>query len=469
VKEIEAAVRALFVTVPRTLLDGEGDQQPNRSAVLQIESWLQEHALPAVSALWNHISLRRAATAPQAMFGSDRSTPGWQQVDQLAKAIREAASAAASLGLAAAKRTQFPTLSTAREQSRPGEGELRIVESVIITAGKPPVQTKYGPTADPATQVVHDLLHVQKAKKRRPGDLVSIEDYFGPRQDAFVRFGDKRLPAGMFLSLVNPRIRQAGNFVIRCLLARVATDSQAIGRLVEAAASHLPNPASSLARERAEKASSALRQQIEQAENLFVRSPEAICQDACIALVHFAVEWTGGEVETSWLQLPDRVIRERHLNLRYELSRTDNCRALVQLVKALEDAGHLYANMGPEDEKVERAIASGGLVFDGEAIYWDSELISEDLSREMLRLLRLLAQKCRCQQAVNENDLDPKYRGMARSNMHMRIGRLKHALPSSLSDRIVPNRRQPRTYMLNLPATSVLFFNQVPDASASTP
>jgi hypothetical protein len=398
----------------------------------EIEAWLRNDVVPCVDEF-----IDRPAFQERATWSLERLTPGSDSPER--RAVE-----AADLAL----------VESARALSRLAEHET---VAGVLRALHPP-KAIWTP---PAThELGPDEGWVRRIAARPWTDLVCAEDYFQPRGGSMPGAPSSPTAATEWgLALVsNPELRPPGDFVIRCLFARIAIlndNLNAYRRRLQPALAEARGADPGLV-EDVRRTSAALKTAIAALRtSCFGESRAASLRDSCIILTQ-VYEAFHPAPRLSWLPLPRATMALGPDEARTAIQRHHTVEPFDRIAVAISDLRWLEG-----DEPLGRArsaaiIAAGGLVVidTPRAAYWEGEPLDVDWARygKPWEFLRALVYKAQLRACVVERDLYGADSTGA-STMANRFGALKRLVPASLWKYIVAV--PPRSYRLELDPSAI--------------
>lgn len=396
-----------------------------KSRVRKLVTWLKDDVTPIVAGYVGRPSFQNAACWPLREFACGAKTPARTAVDQVSAALVQCARDIQ-------KALESRRLAAATEQNLVQKDAMSELRSQVASTAKP-FWT----------------------------DLVSPEDYFGPRAGWLDARKVETSTIGEFVLAFNPELHSVGDFVTRCLTRRV----DVLTREVESHGQAVLRAARSLGRN-APKAVAAIPVSLEcfrtatrELDVICRQEPDAMIRDSCIVLTQTYNAYCANP-DIVWLGRPatEQIIGRAVLKQRIE--HLHDTQVTDRIAQALGDLQRLYDTATPGQSLLDEAVAGGGLVLtDPPAAYWAGEAIECDWSRhsQCWKLLQKLAIRARLAAEVPEADLYSTSASL--STMANLASRLKALLPPGLRREIVPGL-SPRSYRLKLPSERIHILNR---------
>jgi hypothetical protein len=182
-------------------------------------------------------------------------------------------------------------------------------------------------------------------------------------------------------------------------------------------------------------------------------------RDSCIILTQVYAAFDPSPT-LSWLDVSADASESGVGALRHRITHFQNGEMFERIAAAVGDLRRLYVGKLLEQQAIDEAIATGGLVIDNSSYtaFWEKGQIEADWRRYLAawKFLIELAKKASLQGFVGESDLygDDV---VSKSTMGTNAERLKGLLPASLRKHVLPGPER-RTYRLDLPRQQIHLF-----------
>lgn len=437
---LEFLVRRFRQIVPQPLTDWD----PVRARLLQC--WLRDDVGPVLHEYAKRPRFRLQAAWPIRTLRPGAGTAERALVDQVDSAL-----VAQSQAL-----YRFSQLPQARKLLQAVAVAERVTEEdVLLGEGKAQVTRRI---YAPYDQLALMFGQMERMAGRFWQDLVNMDDYFEPIGAWMTPQRSDRPDAELIVAL-NPELHPGGDFISRCLSRRVETlwgtladFGSLCDRAFRESKARTPKGWKELSNHQGN-----LLPLIEQLRHACLQGDQQPLRDACILLtqVHAALE---PNVDLGWLELPETTIRRGAAIMDHRL-RSCHGELLERLAVSLGELQQLYADGDPQQNAVDEAVASGGLVLvrSLQHVYWQGKRIEVSWNRYHAhwRFLLALAEKGRRAAVVEDRDLYEN--AVGHSTLATRLSRLKRLVPATLWKQILPSK-DPRGYRLNLERPRIHLF-----------
>jgi hypothetical protein len=347
---------------------------------------------------------------------------------------------------------------------------LRTVRRRMDTGQDPPANEQ-GSTQTSAELSRVLLRQTELIGNRFWSDLVCPEDYFEPI-GGWMEMRRRRGQAGEFVVAMNPDLHPGGDFVTRCLWVRVDGLCDTLRRFQAACTQLLAPPSRVLAEhwEEVERAWQVLVDESARLRQTCLQGPDQPLRDACVLLTQVYVAFQA-RPDVEWLGLPAPLVQRGAATMRHRFTHPGNIELAERTVAALHELRHLYRDADPQQNALDEAIATGGLVLVQypPAVYWNGEPVRVAWGRypRCWEFLRTLTDKARRGAVVEVRDLYGD-RTVTRSALGTVFHRLKKLLPASLW-RHIHSIRDPQGYRLELERTRLHLFREPGKPVTSAP
>lgn len=432
---IELAERRYQAIIPKPPADPW--QLPHR----ELEVWLLNDVCPVVADYVNRPRFREQATWPLDRLRMGADSEERRVVDAFDRALVTCATTLAKLAGNAPVADALKELYPPRESVIRGEIEIAEDKSRRRNVEKGMLDT-----------LAIEMSQIRGIAERFWIDLVCEEDYFEPRGGWMFKDSTGRLQPGEFIVSFNPDLLPIGDLISRTMLRRaellvgeVKTFRGKCLRAVARAGRRYPAQVTAV-----EESWEQLEAKYQTLQAAIRAAPTAALRESCVILTQVYAAYQPSP-DLHWLNLPDQLIRDATVGLRFRLTDRRGLEVAERVAAALGDLRSLYVGTRPEQAAIEEAIASRGLVLlrEPREAYWASERVDVDWYRHdtSWQFLWALAQKAARSSPIGEADLFDDV--VSRSAMSTAFGRLKKHLPADLWRHILPGAT-PRTYRMDL-------------------
>lgn len=445
IERCEFAVRRYKQLVQRPLPRGS-----NLLPIRDIRVWLADDVSPVVEDFAKRPTFREFASWPLRTLADETNTP-----ERLLVRAVDAALVACAKTLT--DHCAEPSIRRKLVELNPPK-QIVIDETVEIRSNR---QRRSRVRRKPVDVLSIELAQVAEIAKRRWDDLVSVDDYFEPRQEWNESADGNRVQRGEFIVSMNSELHPLGNFVVRCLRQRV---EGMYGSLAAVRRKYLAVLAGNAGNQDSQKLT-AFHSQWEQLEVQKAKLYECcftgrdnVLRDSCMILTQvYAAFHLKPDVQ--WLGLPPAVVQEGIGAIRVRLQGFQGSEVTERIAAALGDLPKLYEDGAPDLSAREEAIASGCLVIDeGQGkVFWEGRPLAKPSKGRSWDFFVALAKKARRRSPVTERDIFED--AQSDSTMSTTCNRLKNELPPTLR-KLIGHGEEPRSYRLDLEPHRIYIFDK---------
>jgi len=413
-----------------------------------VRIWLAEDVCPVLEDFAARPTFREYASWPIRILGRSAETPERALIERVDEELRVCGKALVQLTRGQFFLRKLEELYPPRVETVAGEVEI---------AGTGLLRNSVRPAL--VNHLEQELAQVAAIGRRDWEDLVNVNDYFEPQQEWVAARNGQRVQRGDWIVSVNPELLPIGNFVVRCLLKRIEMRLEILKSLRRKCQVALRQIQGKYAKQRAALTVgwNKLAQSITEIEELFRTGPEVRLRDACAVLTQVYLAFHP-KPDVAWLGLDPGIVEQGQVTIHARLTQRQSANMLDRAAAALSDLRHIFPE-GSRQTAIEEAIASGGLVIvqgRGE-VYWEVNLVADQLGRIQWKFLLALASKARLRAAVGISDVYSSNKTTSDSALATVWGRLKLELPPSLWKLVNPGPKA-RTYRLDLEPQRIHIF-----------